>query len=1854
MSFIAGFQLRDQLYESKKSLVFRAIRDADGLPVVIKILKSSYPTLAELAHYRQEFEITQSVIHPGLIRSSELHRHEKTLLIVFEDFGGMSLHNLLEDRALSLDEFFETARQVTTALEYLHRNRIIHKDINPSNLIINPGTGEVKIIDFGIASRFSTERPVIKAPDVLEGTLAYMSPEQTGRMNRSLDYRTDFYSLGATFYEMITRTRPFDADDEMELVHCHIAREPTPLHRRNPDISLALSKVVSKLMAKMAEDRYQSAAGLLTDLETIRRSHGAARFEPGLNDCSDRFQIPERLYGRGSETERLIEAFQRARLGRAEMMLVTGHSGVGKSALIHEIHKPITRARGYFIAGKFDQLQHNIPYTALLAALRDLVRQVLTESEQLLSLWRRDLQEALVPNAHVILDVLPELELIIGPQPAVPELEPAEATNRFNRAFVRFLGALCARDRVVVLFLDDLQWADSATLNLLRIVLTDNDLHRLLLIGAYRDQEVGAVHPLALAFNDIREGGGQITSLALAPLGLADVAKLISDTLQSEAAEATALARLVVQKTQGNPLFVRQFLLALHDQGLLKQTQAEFGQRFRWSWDLPAIRAANITDNVLDLLLTKLKRLDGETQNTLQFAACIGTRFDIDILALIQKSAPQTLFEVLRPAAEEGLIRPLSELTPMDVEDVLSPLLIQQFAFQHDRIQQAAYSLIEQARRTEVHLTIGRRLRTTLSAESLKERIFEVVDHLNLGRDLVADTWEKTDLSKLNLDAAHKASDAAAHSAALAYIRVAHDLLPQNSWETTYDLTIEVSRRRAMLEYLNGNFDLCSHIVSDTLRHAQTSLEKAEVYLTRVAQHTLLGQFQDAIAAGRSSLALLAVELPLENISEARKQTLDRLSRMLEGCDPATLVDNPDVGDQAISLAQRCLRHLAIAAFLSDQELWSLIIATSVRISLEHGNAPESALSFANYGRILGAAMGRYKEGFEFGELALRLCDRFKRSAATATVCLVVGHALIPWVQHVRHALPIINRGYQEGLDSGEILWAGYLVMYRVVLDAFGGKHLGELLDGMSDQLAFTSRRKNLGAEAGILAHRIVLSALAGHEETTFDFAGREVDEKAFLQICEERYLAMAICFYKILKAQALFLLGQPKQALDATREIEGKLTYIINHPNLADHLLFQSLSLAALWGQNEVYDRNDCMKRLHANLDRLKMWSESCPDNFLAKRLIVEAEIARINGDETALELYDRAIDAAHKGEFIQDEALANELAARFVIERRPGSRAGTMYLRDARYAYQLWGAKRKVEELEMEFPLLRAEHPDQQTPSSKHSSLTIETTQSETMTSGAATLDLNTLLKASQTISGEVVLGRLLDRLLGILMENAGGQRGLLLLSRSNELYVEAESNVVSGAVTVLMSLPLDSPETALLLPLSIIQYSARTKQVIVLDDARQDERFMLDPYVQRRQTRSVLCQPILNQGQLMGLVYLENDLVSSAFTPERIRLLSLLSGQIAISIKNAELVEHLEEKVRERTAQLEVRTQLIEQTFGRYMSTEIAESLLKTPRGLSLSGEKKIVTIMMSDLRGFSALCETLPPETIVKVLNNYLSEMTTVIQKHNGTIHEFIGDAILAIFGAPLQRPDDAYRAVACALEMQIAMDRVNAWNEQHGFPRLEMGIGINTGEAVAGTIGSDKRAKYSVVGSNVNLAVRIEGYTIGGQILISQATRDAVKATLGIVRTLTAEPKGVANPITIYEVESMGDDKALALPRREVKWISVEPPVPLTFQRLSGKDVAREKQDGLLVRMSTEQVEIQSQTPPPQLTDLKVAIKLTGLAGRVNAFYGKVIGPGPTETSFLLRFTAMPNDARYYLESLGSKEIERSPGISGVS
>ncbi len=1514
MQGIDDYEILETLHESANSLVLRAIGEA-GTAVILKVLKKDYPSPVELTRYRQEYEVTRALRSEQVIRAHDLHKHQNTLIIVLEDFGGESLARLLPRRRLTLREVLEVARQLVRALAEVHAQHVIHKDVNPSNAVWNPDTRRLKLIDFGIATRLSRENPVMRSPEVLEGTLAYMSPEQTGRTSRSMDYRSDYYSLGATLYQLATGTLPFPTDDPVELVHSHIAREVVPAHERDPAVPVVLSRIIGKLMAKAAEERYQSAHGILHDLDVCERElagEPVPDFEPGREDASDRFAVPQKLYGREREVALVLETFRRVSDGRSELLLIAGYSGVGKTALIQEVYEPITERRGCFAAGKFDQLQRNVPFSALVRALRDLVRQLLSESEERLVQWRHRLMEALGANGQVIVDVIPEVELVVGPQEPVPELPSAEAMNRFNLVFSSFIRVFCGGGRPLVLFLDDLQWADSATLELLRLMLTDETTENLLLIGAYRDNEVDALHPLTAAIERLREHGATIGRLQLTPLPQEDLRQLVADTLHREPSDVQRLAELVMAKTRGNPFFVMQFLEMLHREGLVVRAAG------RWEWDVARIEAAGITDNVVELLVEKLRRLPEATQAALRVAACVGNRFDLETLALVHRQDPAETYAALLPALEEGLVLPVSGLETLDPAEPLSPLLIRHYRFQHDRVQQSAQALLRPDEEQAIHLEIGRRLLASMSPRRLAERVFDVVDHLDRARALVVDEGERRRLCELNLEAGRKAKEATAYAAARQYLWVAREALPADAWETCYPLALELHMLLAEVEYLVGDFQESEALSDLVLARARTDLERAAVHAMLIVQYTMRTMFGEAIATGRTLLGLLGIELPLDELQASAPAMLGGVAQRIGDRPILSLHELPDVEDPRVRMAHVALRHLTIAAFLANQALFPVVTAISVGLSLEHGNAPESALSYSNYGLILGAFMGRFREGAEFGELGLRLCQKFHPHAPTATVCLVVGSELVPWVEHVGRSIPVLEQGWHVGLEQGDILWGGYLAMYKLSHECFSGKNIEALLTGMPEALAFVQRTKNQGALNGMLAHRLVLANLAGETVDAGEYAAGGLSEAEFRELCETHHSQMALCFLHILQAQAQFLHRRPAEALASARAVDDKLAFIVNHVQLAEHRLYRALALVALAPELPEGERAVAIEEVWQDLAQLQLWASFAPANFAHKQLLVAAELARLQGDPAAIDRYDQAIEAARASEFVQDLALASELAARYWLARSRKGRIGQMYLRDARYAYDLWGARRKVEALEVEFAdVLGGTALATSLFAGTLSTVTPRTATTTTTTrmSGSDRLDLASVLKASQAISSEIALADLLRKMLRLVMENAGAQRGVMLLEQGGAWSIAAEGAVAQDEVSVLQGRPLVGSES---LCVAVVQYVINTKTTVVLHDATRQGRFTADPYVVERRPKSVLCTPILHQGRVSGVLYLENNLGEGTFTADRLGVLRVLASQAAISIENATLYasleaynQTLEQKVEERTRDI-LRTQ------------------------------------------------------------------------------------------------------------------------------------------------------------------------------------------------------------------------------------------------------------------------------------------------------------------------------------------------------
>ena len=1596
---LADYTVTHKIYESPKTIVYEGYRTEDKYPFIFKMLPSEYPEPKRVAQFHHEYEITRGLNLPGIINSYGVQKYQNHWVLILENIQGETLNKLIATNSIDLVTFLHIAIRLAESLNELHANNIIHKDIKPSNIIVNLETGQVKITDFSISSRLSLENQTISNPNLLEGTLLYMSPEQTGRMNRSLDYRTDFYSLGVVCYEMLIGYPPFQSTDAMELVHCHLAKSPPTPHSLEPSIPKVLSDIVMKLLAKTAESRYQSGYGIKADLQIclqqLQTTGEIGDFVCGQQDISDRFQIPQKIYGRDREIEILLTCFDRVTTPAVEgtrrateMLLVSGYSGIGKSMLIQEIYKPITPQRGYFISGKFDQFRRNIPYSAIVSAFTDLIRQLLTETESQLALWQEQLLAALGNNGQVIIDVIPEVELIIGEQPAVPQLIPVETQNRFNQVFQKFIHVFCQPEHPLVIFLDDLQWVDAASLKLIELLMTDKQIQYLFMVGAYRDNEVNPTHPLVRTLEELYKIGVIITEIVLAPLSQQHVMQLIADTLPSHTESVTDLAELVMTKTNGNPFFINQFLKTLYQENLITFQMHQAGVSGSWRWNLEQIKAMDITDNVVDLMIGKLKKLPVETQQVLRLAACVGNRFDLDTLSIIHEKTAASIYQILISAIQEGLILPTSGLeAAAEVDPELkSQLLIRNYKFLHDRVQQAAYALIDDEQKRAVHLKIGQLLLANTSSEERDDKLFTLVDHLNIGRILITVESEQVELIQLNLEAAQKAKDATAYAAALQYLIKAFSFLEverfqDRLWTQHYELALALYKEKAEVDYLNGHFEQSEAVIHQAVARAKTPIEQAEIYHMLIVQYTLRAKYAEAIQTGRQALSLINIDLPEDDFEAARDREMAEAKETIGERSIASLFDLPTMSQPEKQTAVKLLITMGPPCYRSHQRLWAVIVPKVINLCLKYGNVPQIGYSHTAYGGLLGYVWNDYKTGTEFGELAHRLMkEKFHNPSDQSVFYLMIGSSLRHWSKPLKYATQDYHEAYNVGLESGNLQYAAYAFGHNMYCRFYQGINLNELLKEIEGYLSFSRTRKNQWAidllEGG---QRIILNLMEANLPQSALPNG--LSEAEYLDNCEAHKNIQTICIYYILKTQLLYLLGQPSQALECYSAAETRIISVATQGLLpsAEQVFNHSLILVALYPQVDTVQQPQYWKQLESNQQQLKIWAENCPENFLHKYLLIEAEMARLSDDAlTAIDLYDQAIESAAENKFIQHQALGNELAAQFWLTKDK-EKIAKAYLVEAHYGYKLWGANRKVLDLEEKYPhwLLiqtRAKMEVGDTAMTGTNTL-IGTVQNNLHHSFTATrtssvtdspLDLTTIMKASQAISSEIVLANLIKKFMHIVIENVGAQKGWLILRNRgfeiselehskglDEWFIEAHATL--DEVEVLeKSIPLTSMDknnsAAIVLPQTIIAYCIRTQMPVVLDDAAREELFVNDAYVLQQQPKSVLCFPIIYKNQLIGLFYLENNLTTGVFTSNRLAVLKLLSTQIAISLENAQTMATLDAKVLERTAQLNAKMEELIQTRNELVQSEKMASLgrlvagfaheINTPIGVAVS--------------------------------------------------------------------------------------------------------------------------------------------------------------------------------------------------------------------------------------------------------------------------------------------------------------------------
>jgi len=1465
-----NFSNLTQIYESNNSIVYRARRESDGEPVIIKLLKQEYPSPEEVICYKQEYEIAHSLNINGVVKAYNLEKYLNRWLIIFEDFGGESLNQLRKNQKVSpnLEDFLKLAIKIAETLAEIHGHNLIHKDINPSNIVFNPETGELKIIDFGIATILSRETPTLKHPNILEGTLPYISPEQTGRTNRYLDYRTDFYSLGVTFYELLTKQLPFETKDTMEMLHCHLARKPLSPREIKGEIPAIVSDLIMKLLEKNAEDRYQSAWGVKEDLELclhqLQTTNQILTFPLAIQDIYDKFQIPQKLYGREREIETLLAAFNRVNENSSELMLVAGYSGIGKSVLVREIYQAVTESKGYFIAGKFDQFQRNIPYSAVIKAFEELVEQLLTEPEENLQEWREKIVEALGANGQIIIDVIPEVELIIGEQKPVPELSPTEAQNRFKVVLEKFIGVFTKPEHPLAIFLDDLQWADRASLNLLELLMTAPERQNLLVIGAYRDNEVSESHPWILTLKEIATSGAVLNTISLSPLALSDISTLIADTLKTTQEMVESLAELVLEKTGGNPFFIKEFVKSLYTDKLL-----QFDRESNcWRWSLEEIKGRNITDNVVELMAGKIQKLPEETQEVLKIAACIGNDFELETLAIVCEKTAKELAVLLRSPVAEGLLLLLGDsykLIELEVmPDSRTGILPVNYKFAHDRIQQAAYLLIDENQKQATHLQIGRLLLANLSQAKSEEIIFDLVDRFNQGRTLITDEKELDKVIQLNFIAGQKAKAATAYISAVKYFNFAVENLRQDSWETNYDFTIALYLETLEAEYLNLNYQVVEKLANIILEKANTVFYKFRVYAIKILFYSAKNQMENAINSGLEILEMLGVSL-IETPPETNLQIEE-------------LYDLPVMTDATKEAAMGILMMLFGPIYTTNPQKLASLSFTMVHLSLEYGNCSLAAYAYGLYGLLLCGVLGDIEAGYQYGKLALRVLDKFAAKEIKCRVSNKFYSFIIHWKEAAHKSLkPLRKETIPAGLETGEIEFTCYASVNYAANIALLGNHLEKARQHHREYLELIG---NLKQEFQLFYTQIwaqYVDNLLGLSASPTILDGEAFKETETLPILlENNNLSSLYCFY-LVKTILCYLFKDYQNAAANAKLAEKYEAGIVGLFVATQNPFYYSLALLANYKNVDKAQQKEYLEKVAANQKRLEYWASYAPMNYQHKYDLVVAERAKVLGENwQAAELYEAAITGAAQNSYLHEEAIAYELAGEFYLGRGM-EKIGETYIIEARNCYFAWGTVVKVKDLETRYPSFFARHVTE-------GFVTTSTTSSSTGSNVSAALDLNSFVKASQAISGEIVLDILLTKMMQIIIENAGAEKVYLLLDKEGDWVIEATGTV--DEVAVLSSIPLNTK----LLPLTMINYVARTKKSVVLGNAAREGDFIRDEYIASNTPKSVLCTPLIQQGKLVGILYLENNLASGAFTTDRVEVLQLLSSQAAIALNNA----------------------------------------------------------------------------------------------------------------------------------------------------------------------------------------------------------------------------------------------------------------------------------------------------------------------------------------------------------------------------
>ena len=1448
------------LREDSGSTLYRGAAGDDGTAMLALVAADTAhgPILQRL---EREYAQRELLDERWAARPLRLERKRNAATLWLADPGGKLLSDEI-GQPWETSAFLRIAPGIVSALGDLHLAGLIHRDLKPGNILVDLESGSAWLTGFAFASRYARERQSPGPPEVIEGTLAYMAPEQTGRMNRSMDSRSDLYALGVLFYEMLSGTLPFIAVDPLEWIHCHVARQATPLSDRQPAVPATLAAIVMKLLEKMGEDRYQTATGLRADLLRCRQEweHGAriTDFRLGAEDVSGRLMVPEKVYGRSNEATMLLDAFDRvAATGELELTLISGDPGIGKSSVVHEARRNIIEAHGIFISGKFHQPLRDAPCSPLADALSGLIRQILDGDPVELARWRQQIDEAVGSHCGLLFELLPELPALVGPQPALPALDPAEATQRFHSAFQRFVGALASEGHPLVVFLDDLQWLDPTTLSLVETIAVDPRTHHLHLIGAYRPSEVESDDPLDKMISTIRAHGRPIQELELGPLSIGEINLFVGDALQLNPHRTRALARLVHEKTGGNPFFAGQFLASLEEERLLQFETSSM----QWNWDIRRIATKSHTDNLLALMVRRLLRLPRETQEALQVLSCLGRQADFASLRALSppEAAMHARFEA---ALKAGVIIAADG----------------RYQFLHDRVQERAYALIPEDARGAMHLRIGLTLSKAMPSDVVAEQIFDIASQLNRGLASSSDMEERSWIARLDLQAARKAKASTAYEAGCHYLAQGMAALDTGGWQHAHELSLSLHMEQAECEISRGRLDEAEALVDEMLRESRSKVDRAGAIVQKMTLQMMRGQLDQVARTGIEGLRMFDQAITAHPSAADVQADLESLYRSLGERGIEQLVDLPPMNDPDMAAAMSIMVRLGLASYFVDANLHQSVAIRLVGSSLAHGVSESSIYGCSGLGSCLGPVFGRHADGERFARAAVAIAEKGGHLAFTAGSYVALEEAMV-WTRPIGEAVALLDTSIELAKEAGATLFACYAIEHRLNDLLFSGDSLDAMWRGSVGGLAFAEKSKVRHVTDSIASMQGFIQSLRGA-------AGQAAmdDEDIDARIRGSDIAAVA-CFHGILQMQRLFLLGDPAGAMALGDRISPIMWSARCNLQSVNFRVFQSLAIAAEYPQADAGRQAEMLATLEAHAGALGGLAAICPSSFLHKQALVAAELARVQDRcIDALRLYEHAVRAAGASGFIQDRALACELAAAFCLSLGLES-AARDHLHEARQGYLLWAAHRKV-------ALLDAKYPGLQEPAAPARLSTIEAPLEH--------VDLAAIVEVSQTLSGEIEHVRLIEKLMTISLEHAAAEKALLILHKADGLLLEAVACSKRDGISVeRLSRPLAVTD----LPDTILQHVLRSRRSVTLDDARQTNDFSRDAYLRQQKPRSILCLPLVRQGLLIGVLYFENNLATHVFTPERHAMLDLLSAQAAISLQNADLVAKLEQEIAER---------------------------------------------------------------------------------------------------------------------------------------------------------------------------------------------------------------------------------------------------------------------------------------------------------------------------------------------------------------